>query len=185
MLTHALVPDEKKHEVMFTCFQTSPYFYGSLAIYYILKGIIASHLFLSQVRSVSITALYINLFLNSLSWHSLHGLVLLQVRGVAAVAVAAVGGFWELASIPLGTGDRVDVQDVHRVDLLETSVLGLDHEEEDDHYECHTAASEDQTVEVVDSASDETSEEGDPTKSLADGHGACRHKILTRSSRAS
>lgn len=148
-------------------FQISPYHYGSLAIYYILKGISLSHLFLSQVRSVSITALNIKLFLNSLSWHSLHRLVLLQVRSITAVAVAAVGGVWKLASVPICAGDRVDVQDVHRVNLLEASVLGLDHEEEDDHDERHTATSEDQTVEVVDSSGNETGEERNPEKSVS------------------
>lgn len=47
VLKGALMPDETRLKMMFTCFQTSPYFYGSLAIYYILKGPIASHLFLS------------------------------------------------------------------------------------------------------------------------------------------
>jgi hypothetical protein len=64
-------------------------------------------------------------------------------------------------SIPLGAGDRVDVEDVHGVDLLERAALGLNHEEVDDNEEEDEGDGEDETVEVVDFVGDERRAEGD------------------------
>jgi hypothetical protein len=50
---------------------------------------------------------------------------------------------------PSARRDGVDVLDVHGVNLLESSVLGLYDEEEDNQDKGSTAASEDETVEVV------------------------------------
>lgn len=58
---------------------------------------------------------------------------------------------------PLGRSDGVDVLDVHGVDLLESSVLGLDDEEEDNCDESSTTSGVDETVEVVNGISDESS----------------------------
>lgn len=58
---------------------------------------------------------------------------------------------------PLGRSDGVDVLDVHGVDLLEGSVLGLDNEEEDNGDEGSTTSGIDETVEVVNGISDESS----------------------------
>lgn len=63
--------------------------------------------------------------------------------------------------VPLGTGDRVDVQDVHGVNLLKRATLGLAHEEVDDDEEDAERDGEDQTVEVVDLVGDEGGAEGD------------------------
>jgi hypothetical protein len=60
---------------------------------------------------------------------------------------------------PLGRSDGVDVLDVHGVDLLESSVLGLDDEEEDDGDEGSTTSGVDETVEVVNGISDESGAE--------------------------
>lgn len=58
---------------------------------------------------------------------------------------------------PLGRGDRVDLLDVHGVNLLEAAVLGLNDEEEDNGDESGTASGIDETVEVVNGISDEAS----------------------------
>jgi hypothetical protein len=70
--------------------------------------------------------------------------------------LAGVLGAMGLAN-PLGRSDRVDVLDVHGVDLLESSVLGLDDEEEDDGDEGSTTSGVDETVEVVNGISNESS----------------------------
>lgn len=61
---------------------------------------------------------------------------------------------------PLRRGDGVDVLDVHGVNLLEGAVLGLDDKEEDNDSQGSTAASEDETVEVVNRIGDVAGEEG-------------------------
>lgn len=58
---------------------------------------------------------------------------------------------------PLARRDGVDVLHVHGVNLLKSSVLGLDDEEEDNQDEGSTATSEDEAVEVVDVVGDESS----------------------------
>jgi hypothetical protein len=58
---------------------------------------------------------------------------------------------------PLAGGDGVDLLDVHGVNLLESAVLGLDDEEEDDGDQGSTASGVDETVEVVNGISDEAS----------------------------
>lgn len=63
--------------------------------------------------------------------------------------------------IPLSAGDRVDVNHVHSVNLLERAALSLDHEEVDDEEEQDEGDSEDETVEVVDAVGDEGRAEGD------------------------
>ena len=63
--------------------------------------------------------------------------------------------------IPLGAGNRVDVNHVHGVDLLERAALGLNHEEVDDEEEQDEGDGEDKTVEVVDAVGDEGGAEGD------------------------
>jgi hypothetical protein len=67
----------------------------------------------------------------------------------------------ERRGVPLGAGDRVDVQDVHGVNLLKRAVLRLNHEEIDNEEEDNERDSEDQTVEVVDLVGDHRGEEGD------------------------
>lgn len=57
---------------------------------------------------------------------------------------------------PLAGRDGVDVLHVHGVNLLESSVLRLDNEEEDNQDEGSTATSEDETVEVVDVVGNES-----------------------------
>jgi hypothetical protein len=57
---------------------------------------------------------------------------------------------------PLGGSNRVDLLDVHSVDLLESTVLGLDNEEEDNGDQGSTASGVDETVVVVNGISDET-----------------------------
>ena len=49
------------------------------------------------------------------------------------------------------------MEDVHGIDLLKTSVFGLNEEEVDDEEQCRTAASEDKSVEIVDGVRDEPS----------------------------
>lgn len=46
---------------------------------------------------------------------------------------------------------------VHGVNLFKSSVLGLNHEEEDNQHQGRTASSKDETVEVVDLVGDESS----------------------------
>lgn len=58
--------------------------------------------------------------------------------------------------LPLARSDGVDVLNVHGVNLLKSTVLGFDQEEEDNEYKDCTAAGEDQTVVVVNSIGDET-----------------------------
>lgn len=57
---------------------------------------------------------------------------------------------------PLGGSNGVDLLDVHGVNLLESAVLGLDDEEEDNGHKGSTASGVDKTVEVVNSISDES-----------------------------
>lgn len=61
-----------------------------------------------------------------------------------------------LGGSPSARRDGVDVLNVHGVNLLEGSVLGLDDEEEDNQDESSTAASKDETVEVVDVVGNES-----------------------------
>lgn len=67
----------------------------------------------------------------------------------------------DLAAVPAGRRDWVHTKEVHGVNLLKRTVLGLDDEEEDNEHEGNTASGEDQTVKVVNRTSDEPSEEGD------------------------
>lgn len=69
--------------------------------------------------------------------------------------------FAERRGIEVGTSDRVDVQDVHRVNFLERAALRLNHEEVDHEEQSETAGTEDQAVEVVDLAGDHGREERD------------------------
>jgi len=69
--------------------------------------------------------------------------------------------FSERRGIKFGAGDRVDVQHVHRVDLLQRTILGLDHEEVNDDEQREAAGAEDKTVEVVDLVRDQGREERD------------------------
>jgi hypothetical protein len=77
--------------------------------------------------------------------------------------------------IEVGAGPGVDVQDVHRVNLLERAALGLNHEEVDDEEESETAGSEDQAVEVVDLARDQGREERDQEVEQPVGSGRESH----------
>lgn len=61
-----------------------------------------------------------------------------------------------LVGSPAARRDGVDVLDVHGVNLLESSVLGLDDEEEDNQDEGGTATSEYEAVEVVDVVGNES-----------------------------
>lgn len=60
---------------------------------------------------------------------------------------------------PLGGGNGVDLLDVHGVNLLESTVLGLDDEEEDNGDQGGTASGVDETVVVVNGISDESGAE--------------------------
>ena len=62
---------------------------------------------------------------------------------------------------PLSGGDRVDVRDIHSVDLLKRTILRLDDEEVGDKEESSSAAAENKTVKVVNLVRDEGGEEGD------------------------
>jgi len=66
-----------------------------------------------------------------------------------------------LRGFPAGGLPGLDVQDVHSVNLLKGTALGLVDEEEDDEDGSETAAGEDVTVTEVNGAVDEGSEEGD------------------------
>lgn len=66
-----------------------------------------------------------------------------------------------LRGFPAGGLPGLDVQDVHGVNLLKGTALGLVDEEEDDEDGSETAAGEDVTVTEVNGAVDERSEEGD------------------------
>jgi hypothetical protein len=82
-----------------------------------------------------------------------------------------------VAGNPLGGGNGVDLLDVHCVNLLESAVLGLDDEEEDNEDEGATTSGVDKTVEVVDGISDEASEETneeveEPVGGSGDSHAA-------------
>jgi hypothetical protein len=79
----------------------------------------------------------------------------------------------ERGRIPLGAGDRVDVKDVHGVNLLERTALGLNHEEVDDDEEEDKGDGEDETVEVVDFVGDEGRAEGDDEVEQPVGSGLC------------
>lgn len=63
--------------------------------------------------------------------------------------------------IPFSTGDRVDMNHVHGIDLLERTVLGLDHEEVNDEEENEAGHSKDKSVEIVDIVGDQRREERD------------------------
>lgn len=78
--------------------------------------------------------------------------------GVLAAALLVDGS---LAAVPLAAGDGVDAEDVHGVDLLEGTVLGLDDEEEDEGSKEQARATEDHAVPVVDVVDDEGGEERD------------------------
>lgn len=95
-----------------------------------------------------------------------HLLLLLSLGGgaldreVALLGNAgSVGLLGNLGAIPLGRGDGVDVEDVHGVDLLERTVLGLDDEEVDNNGKTETATTEDETEEPVDRVDDDGREE--------------------------
>ena len=62
-----------------------------------------------------------------------------------------------LTAVPFARCDRVNMEDIHGIDLLKTSVFGLNEEEVDDEEQCRTAASEDKSVEIVDGVRDEPS----------------------------
>lgn len=68
-----------------------------------------------------------------------------------------------------------DAEDVHGVDLLEGSLLGLVDEEEGDQDTEETAAGKDVTVTVVDGAGDPGGEEGDEEVPQPVGGGAETH----------
>lgn len=68
------------------------------------------------------------------------------------IMVLLVGG-------PSARRDGVDMLNVHGVNLLESSVLGLDDEEEDNQDKGSTAASEDEAVQVVDIVGNESGAE--------------------------
>lgn len=77
--------------------------------------------------------------------------------------------------IPIGTSNRVDMNHVHGIDLLERTALGLDHEEVDDEEEDEAGDTEDETVEVVDVVGDQSGEERDeeveePVRGGGEGH---------------
>jgi len=63
------------------------------------------------------------------------------------------------AGNPLGGGNGVDLLDIHCVNHLESAVLGLDDEEEDNEDKGATTSGVDKTVEVVNGISDEASAE--------------------------
>lgn len=86
-----------------------------------------------------------HLFLNSLGWDLLDGNIIAIIP--------------HLTSIPLRRGDWVNSELIHRIDLLQAAVLGFDDEEEDNEDQRSTASGKDQSVEVSDVASDESSEE--------------------------
>lgn len=90
-----------------------------------------------------------------------HGSLRIRITRVPSTGIRAVR---QLRTVPLGGGDWVDTQDVHRVDLLQRAVLRLDDEEEDDREQSQTAPGKDQTVQVVDGSRDEAGEEGDASK---------------------
>jgi hypothetical protein len=73
--------------------------------------------------------------------------------GVGAVAWRSLHA---VLAAPRTGLDGVDVQDVHGVNLLESAVLGLDQEEEDNEHEDGAASGEDETVQVVDGVGDES-----------------------------
>lgn len=95
----------------------------------------------------------------------------------AKVQSIGVGGTLsvEAAAIPVGGGDRVDVQDVHGVDLLKSAALGLNHEEVDNPEQTEARATENQTVEVVDLLGDESGEERDQEVEQPVGSGSQSH----------
>ena len=79
-------------------------------------------------------------------------------RQVESIGSDKLVSLWRL---PLGRLARIDVQNVHRVDLLKRSTLRLAEEEVDHDCAEEVAGGEDVTVAVVNSAGDEGREEGD------------------------
>lgn len=72
------------------------------------------------------------------------------IRRLTSTALVALG-----VGVPLARGDGVDVLHIHGVNLLQSTVLGLDEEEEDDGDEGGTTSGKDEAVEVVDGINDE------------------------------
>lgn len=67
----------------------------------------------------------------------------------------------DLAAIPVAAGNGVDMEQIHGVNLLKRTVLGLNDEEVDDEDEGKATAAEDKTVEVPNVTDNELGEEGD------------------------
>ena len=78
----------------------------------------------------------------------------------------------KLIRLPLCGSDRVDVGDVHGVDLLQGTILRLNDEEVCDEEKGRGTATEDEAVEVVDLVGDEGGEEGD--EEIEQPVGGCR-----------
>lgn len=76
------------------------------------------------------------------------------MRGSVLAALPCVALRY-LGAVPLSRVDGVHAKDVHSVNFLEATVLGLDHEEVDDEDEGCTAPSEYKAVPVVNSISNE------------------------------
>ena len=75
---------------------------------------------------------------------------MLFIRRLTSTVLGALG-----VGVPLARSDGVDVLHIHGVNLLQSTVLGLDDEEEDDGDEGSTTSGKDETVEVVDGINDE------------------------------
>jgi hypothetical protein len=89
------------------------------------------------------------------------GLLNLITATSGQMHVVSVNKTTNILGVPLGTGDWVDVKDVHGIDLFERATLGLDHEEVDDEEHDHTGNGEDETVQPGDLVGDESGEERD------------------------
>lgn len=92
------------------------------------------------------------------------------------VGIDTTDALWtEGLGIPAGGCEWVDVKNVHGVDFLQGTVLGLDDEEENDPEESEEGTGKDETVVVVDIISDEGREERDEEVEKPVGGGGETH----------
>ena len=101
------------------------------------------------------------LLFNSLRRHTVNSDAVLGRIRVATASLGGEGLLDHIRAVPFGGADRVHSHHIHRVDLFKRSVLGLDHEEEDETGEEETAEAKHEAVEVVDLVRDECRAERD------------------------